>query len=67
MDNFRWFAKDVGGHPARLSEVVPEMPLYTGTSDTARPGVGGVWLLDGDQLYQAAVQDDTLVPLLATD
>ena len=67
MDDFRWLAKDVGGRPTRLGEVVPEVPLYTGTSDAAGLGAGGVWLPDGDQLYQAAVQDDTLAPSLATD
>ena len=67
MDNFRWLAEDVGGRPTRIGEVVPEVPLYTGTSDAAGLGAGGVWLQDGDRLYQAAVRDDTLVPSLATD
>ena len=51
MDDFRWLAKDVGGRSIRLGEVVPEVPLYTGTSDVAGLGAGGVWLPDGDQLY----------------
>ena len=67
MEDFRWLAKDVGGRPTRLAEVVPEVPLYTGTSDAAREGAGGVWLPDGDELYQAAVRTDTLAPSLATD
>ena len=67
MDDFRWLAKDVGGRPTRFGEVVPEAPLHIGTADAARPGAGGVWLPDGDHLYQAAVRDDTLVPSLATD
>ena len=67
LDDFRWLAEDVGGRPTRIGEVVPEVPLYTGTSDAAGLGAGGVWLQDGDRLYQAAVRDDTLVPSLATD
>ena len=47
--------------------MVPEVPLYTGTSDAAGRGAGGVWLPDGDELYQAAVRTDTLAPSLATD
>ena len=51
MEDFRWLAKDVGGRPTRLAEVVSEVPLYTGTSDAAGRGAGGVWLPDGDKLY----------------
>ena len=32
MEDFRWLAKDVSGRPTRLAEVVPEVPLYNGTS-----------------------------------
>ena len=43
LDDFRWLAKDVGGRPTRLGEIVPEVPLFTGTSDASGRGAGGVW------------------------
>ena len=67
MEDSRWLAKDVSGRPTCLAEVVPEVPLYNGTSDAAGRGAGRVWLPEGDNLYQAAVQADTLAPSLATD
>ena len=40
MEDFRWLAKDVGGCPTCLAEVVPEVLLYNRTSDAARPRRG---------------------------
>ena len=67
MDDFRWLATDIGSRPTRIGEVIPEAPLFTGTSDAAGKGAGGVWLPEGDLMYRAALKEDTLRPSLATD
>ena len=55
IDDFRWLEHDIGSRPTRIAEVVPEAPLYIGSSDAAGPRMGGVWLPDADSLYLAAV------------
>ena len=60
IDDFRWLAEDIISRPTRLAEVVPEAPTLVGTVDASGAGMGGVWLPDGDALYAAALDPDSL-------
>ncbi|EJK64484.1 hypothetical protein THAOC_14776, partial [Thalassiosira oceanica] len=63
--DFRWLANDISNRPTRIAEVVPEVPAVVGMSDAAGPGMGGVWLPDGAQVYLASLKP-SLVPALDT-
>mmetsp|Transcript_36392 Transcript_36392/g.81833 ORF Transcript_36392/g.81833 Transcript_36392/m.81833 type:complete len:1331 (-) Transcript_36392:274-4266(-) len=64
--DFRWLAQDISNRPTRIAEVVPEVPAVVGMSDAAGPGMGGVWLPDGDRVYLASLRP-SLVPALDTE
>ena len=41
--DFLWLAESVSDCPTHLAEIVPTPPLYFGTVDAAKQGMGGVW------------------------
>lgn len=55
IDDFRWLADDITSRPTRIGEVVPEVPVYVGCSDSSGLGTGGVWLPDALDLYSASL------------
>ena len=62
IEDFKWLANDISSRPTRLAEVVPEAPTLIGTVDASGVGMGGVWLPDGDALYEAALDPTSLAP-----
>ena len=45
LDDFRWLAKDIGGRPTRLAELLPSDPRVYGAVDAAKTGMGGVFFV----------------------
>ena len=62
LDDFRWLADDICSRPTRIGEVVPEAPTEFGRVDASGRGMGGVWLDDDGDLYDAALDPATLAP-----
>lgn len=47
LDDFEALAADLHLRPTRLAEIVPDLPSGIGAVDAAKPGMGGVWFVDG--------------------
>jgi len=47
LDDFEALAADLHLRPTRLAEIVPDIPSGIGAVDAAKPGMGGVWFVDG--------------------
>jgi hypothetical protein len=47
LDDFEALAADLHLRPTQLSEIVPDHPSGIGAVDAAKPGMGGVWFIDG--------------------
>ena len=55
IDDFRWLADDLTSRPTRIAEVVPEVPTEVGCCDASGQGMGGVWLPEAFDLYEASL------------
>ena len=66
INNFWWLARNIGSHLTQIAKVVPEALFYIRGSNAAGLRMEGVWLLDANSLYLAAVQDNTLLLALGT-
>jgi hypothetical protein len=47
LDNFEAFATNLHLCPTRLAKIVPDIPSGIGAVDAAKPGMGGIWFIDG--------------------
>jgi hypothetical protein len=47
LDDFEAVAADLHLCPTRLAEIVSDFPSGIGATDAAKPGMGGVWFVDG--------------------
>jgi hypothetical protein len=47
LDDFEALARDLHTRPTRLAELVPDTPSGIGAVDSAQPGMGGVWFVNG--------------------
>jgi hypothetical protein len=47
LDDFEALAADLHLRPTQLAEIVPDLPSGIGAVDAAKPGMGGVWFIDG--------------------
>jgi hypothetical protein len=46
LADFEFLTTSLGERPTRIAEIVPSDPAHVGACDTARSGMGGVWVPD---------------------
>jgi hypothetical protein len=47
LDDFEALEADLHLRPTRLAEIVPDLPSGIGAVNAAKPGMGGVWFVNG--------------------